>query len=219
MTTTRFIEIVPRGGSPFLVDGISFWLIKSRGRPPFGWWNLEADHIWSINSRGGPPLGSYILMNSRGGPPCGGLYIDEFWRMILFWGAVCWWLLEADTLFGAACWWTRDNYGSSGISFNAGWSGLGINWVVYGSYCYSGISFKPDRTRLLSWYINCTRYAKTWCWTLWQCDVRHGAVISRVSSQPRTPIWHRFVALSYFHILRHDFKNQAMLKYWRRSAV
>ena len=34
--STRSIEIVPKGGPPFLVDGIPFWLMKSRGRSPFG---------------------------------------------------------------------------------------------------------------------------------------------------------------------------------------
>ena len=41
--TARSIEIVP-----FLVDGIPFWLMSSRG---------------------GPPLGGCMLMSSRGGPP------------------------------------------------------------------------------------------------------------------------------------------------------
>ena len=55
-----------------------FGLMKSRCGPPFGWWNLKADHLWLMNSRGGPLLGGFMLMNSRGGPPFGGLYVDEF---------------------------------------------------------------------------------------------------------------------------------------------
>ena len=55
--TARSIEIVPRGGPPLLVDGIPFWLMKSRG---------------------GPLLGGCMLMNSRGRPHFGGLYVDEF---------------------------------------------------------------------------------------------------------------------------------------------
>ena len=127
------------------------------------------------------------------------------------------WSIRRSTQQPSVLYWRLSDFWSL-----ASWSGLGINWV-YSSYCSSRISRKPGRTskvkRLLSWYVYCTRYAKTWCWTLWQCDVRHGAVISRVSSQPRTYIWHRSVALLYFHILRLDSKSQVMLKYWRRCAV
>ena len=45
-STARSIEIVPRGGPPFL-----------------GW--------WLMNSRGGPPFWGCRFMKSRGGPPSG----------------------------------------------------------------------------------------------------------------------------------------------------
>ena len=52
-----------------LVDGFPFWLMKSRGGPPFGWWYLEADPLWLMNSRGGLPI-------LRGGPPLGTISMD-----------------------------------------------------------------------------------------------------------------------------------------------
>ena len=65
-----------------------------------------------------------MLMNSRGGPPFWGLYVDEFYRWTPFWGAVCWWFLEADPILGGYMLMNsrgrpayRDNfYGSSGTS-------------------------------------------------------------------------------------------------------
>ena len=65
--TAMSIGIVPRGGPPFLVDGIPFWLMKSRG----------GLHFWLMKSRGFH-FGGCMLMNCKGGPPFLGLYVDEF---------------------------------------------------------------------------------------------------------------------------------------------
>ena len=54
--TVKSIEIVPGGEPPF-------WLIKSRGGPPFGWWNLEVEPLWLMKkSRGGPPFWGEVLL-------------------------------------------------------------------------------------------------------------------------------------------------------------
>ena len=44
--TVKSIEIVPRGEPPFWLMESLFWLMKSRGGPPFGWWNLEVEPLW-----------------------------------------------------------------------------------------------------------------------------------------------------------------------------
>jgi hypothetical protein len=71
-STARSIEIVLRGGPPFLG-----WC----------WWILEAD----------PPFWGCMLMNSRGGPLLG----DVCWWILEadpLLGALCWWILEVDPL-------------------------------------------------------------------------------------------------------------------------
>ena len=87
-------------------------LMNSRGGPHFGavcWWILEADPplggCMLMNSRGRPLFLGCMLINSKGEPPFEGLYLDEFpfGRCMLMnfrggspFGAVCWWILEAD---------------------------------------------------------------------------------------------------------------------------
>ena len=55
--------------TPFLVDGITFWLTKSKGRLPSDWWNLEVDPFgWWILEADSPFWGC-MLMNSIGRAP------------------------------------------------------------------------------------------------------------------------------------------------------